>query len=65
MENSIIIAVAETISELKRDVDFYRTLYETVQKEKAQLHEKIAALMAKFETEEAESNAENTLEAAR
>ncbi len=65
MENNIIIAVAETISELKRDADFYRTMYEAVQKEKAQLHDNITALMAKLKLEEAENNAEDTLEAAR
>lgn len=64
MNMETIIAVAETISHLKTDADYYRTLYENEQRENAKLRERIAQLLGKYAEMEVASNAENALETA-
>lgn len=66
MENNhIIIETAEIIANLKRDLEYYRTLFEHEQRKNADLHERIAKLMSEYAETEDRNDAENALEAAR
>jgi predicted nuclease with TOPRIM domain len=65
MENShIIVATAEIIVDLKRDLEYYRTMFENEQRKNTELLEQIANLMTKYAEMEDGNNAENALETA-
>lgn len=66
MENNhIIVATAEIIADLKRDLEYYRTMFENEQRKNTELLERIEKLRTKYVGMEDENDAENALEAAR
>ncbi len=66
MENSyIIVATAEIIAELKRDLEYYRAMFESEQRKNTELLERIEKLRTKYVEMEVENDAEDALETAR
>ncbi len=65
MENNhIIVATAEIIADLKRDLEYYRTMFENEQRKNTELLEQIANLMTKYAEMEVKNDAEDALETA-